>query len=90
MSTVSHLQGFAEFLQVMFGTQSCLKAVQDQSDGDVPAGMLESAQLLEGGLDLWRNVVIWAHQQHRSACIHTHKHMQTFRMHKNGSNISLA
>lgn len=58
----------------MFGAQSCLKAVQDQSDGDVSAAMLGGTQLLGDRLHLCRNIIIWTHQQYRAAYINAHKH----------------
>lgn len=45
----------------MFGTQSSLKAVQDEDDSDVSAGLVGATQPLGHRLDLWRDVLIWAH-----------------------------
>lgn len=58
---VSHLQGGVECLQIVFGAQSSLKAVQDEDDSDVSAGLMGATQLLGDRLDLWRDVLIWAH-----------------------------
>ena len=57
---VDYLQGNAERMQVIFGAQRSLKAVQDEGDGDVSVRLLGATQLLRDRLDLWRDVLIWA------------------------------
>lgn len=61
-----YLQGCVENPQVQFGTESSLKAVQDKSCYDVPAGVMHGAELLRGQLDLLGCVSIWTHQQDHS------------------------
>lgn len=72
----------------MFGAQSCLKAVQDQSDGDVSAAMLGGTQLLGDRLHLCRNIIVWTDQQYRAAYINAPQtHTQMFSVHRNSNNV---
>ena len=58
-----------DYMDVKFGAQNSLKAVQNQSDGDVSAGVVGGTQLLGGLLNLRRDVIIWTHQQDHSTVI---------------------
>ena len=58
---VGHQQGGVKSLQIVFGSQHRLEAVQDEGGDDVPVGGLGAAQLLGDELDLRGDVFIWTH-----------------------------
>lgn len=64
-----HQESSLECMEVKFGAQNSLKAVHDQSDVDVSAGVLGGTQLLRGQLNLRRHVVVRTHQQYHSTKI---------------------